>query len=139
MNELLLLLAGLIAVFGLVYLLYINGVGVINSKSALVYQGCPRIGKNKNRIKASFTSCCGTIKRVIRLQAGKRYRFVFSSVITKGTVCAEIRDKKKDNLVVLDREHPCAVLSVEPGGRLYVTTRFTGADGKYELAWDLQE
>lgn len=139
MNKLLLLLAGLIAVFGLVYLLYINGVGVINSKSALVYQGYPRIGKNKNRIKASFISCCGTVKRVIRLQPGKRYRFVFSSVITKGTVCVEIRDKKKENLVVLDQEHPSVILSVEPGDRLYVTTRFTGADGKYELSWDLQE
>lgn len=139
MNELLLLLAGLIAVFGLVYLLYINGVGAINSKSALVYQGYPRIGKNKNRIKASFTSCRGTVKRVICLQPGKRYRFVFSSVITKGTVCAEIRDKKKESLVVLDQEHPSAILSVEPGDRLYVTTRFTGADGKYELAWDLKK
>ena len=139
MNELLLLLVGLIAVFGLVYLLYINGVGAINSKSALVYQGYPRIGENKNRIKASFTSCSGTTKRVIRLQPGKRYHFVFSSVLTKGTVCVEIRDKKKESLVVLDREHPCAVLSVEPGDRLYVTTRFTGADGKYELAWDLQK
>ena len=126
MNELLLLLAGLIAVFGLVYLLYIN-------------QGCPRIGKNKNRIKASFTSCRGTVKRVVRLQPGKRYHFVFSSVLTKGTVCVEIRDRKRDNLVVLDQEHPSAILSVEPGDRLYVTTRFTGADGKYELSWDLQE
>lgn len=139
MDELVLLLVGLAGVAGLVYGLYLNGIGVINSKAALVYQGYPRIGKNKNRIKASFTSCRGTTKRVIRLQPGKRYRFAFSAVITKGTVWVEIRDKKSDNLVVLDQQHPSAILSVGAGGRLYVTTRFTRADGKYELSWDIQE
>lgn len=139
MNELLILAVGSIAVFGLVYLLYSNGFGVINSKAALIYQGCPRIGKNKNRIKANFTSCRGTTKRVLRLQAGKMYRFVFSSMVTRGTVCVELMDKKNSNLVVLDQQHPSAILSVGPGGRLYVTTRFAKADGKYELSWDIQE
>ena len=137
MNAILILTVGLIAVFGLIYVLYNNGIGVINSKAALVYQGYPRIGQNKNRIKANFASCRGTTKRVIRLQPGKMYQFVFSSAVTKGTVCVEIVDKENDNLVVLDQEHPSAILSVGSGGRLYVTTRFTKADGKYELTWNM--
>lgn len=137
MNAVLILTVGLIAVFGLIYILYSNGIGVINSKAALVYQGYPRIGQNKNRIKANFASCRGTTKRVIRLQSGKMYQFVFSSAVTKGTVCVEIVDKENDNLVVLDQEHPSAILSVGSGGRLYVTTRFTKADGKYELIWNM--
>lgn len=137
MNAVLILTVGLIAVFGLIYILYNNGLGVINSKVALIYQGYPRIGQNKNRIKANFASCRGTTKRVIRLQSGKMYQFVFSSAVTKGTVCVEIVDKENDNLVVLDQEHPSAILSVGPRGRLYVTTRFTKADGKYELTWNM--
>lgn len=139
MNAFLLLLVGLAAVFVLLYLLYSNGIGVINSKAALVYQGYPRIGKNQNRIKADFVSCHGTTKRVLCLQPGKMYHFAFSSVIARGTVCVEIGDKKNDDLVVLDQQHPSAILSVGSGGKLYVTTRFTRADGKYELSWDLQE
>lgn len=104
MGGLLLLLGGLAAVFGLLYLLYINGIGVINSKSALMYQGCPRVGKNRNRIKAKFVFCSGTTKRVICLHPGKKYRFVFSSAITKGSVCVEIRDRQKENLLVLDQQ-----------------------------------
>lgn len=139
MSVFLLLLVGLAAVFGLIYLLYINGIGVINSKAALVYQGYPRVGKNKNRIKAKFVSCRGTTKRVICLQPGKMYRFVFSSAITKGAVCVEIRDNQKENLLVLDQQHPSAILSVGQGGRLYLTTQYTKADGEYELSWDVQE
>lgn len=139
MSVFLLLLVGLVAVFGLIYLLYINGIGVINSKAALVYQGYPRVGKNKNRIKAKFVSCRGITKRVICLQPGKMYLFVFSSAITKGTVCVEIRDKQKKNLLVLDQQHPSAILSAGQGGRLHVTTRYTKADGEYELFWDVQE
>lgn len=139
MNAVFILTVGLIAVFGLVYLLYINGIGVINSKAALMYRGYPRVGKNKNRIKANFTSCSGTTKRVLRLQTGKMYRFVFSAVVTKGTVCVEILDKENNDLVVLDQERPSATLSVGSGGRLYVTTRFTRADGNYELSWSFQE
>ena len=74
---------------------------------------------------------------MIRLKSGKMYQFIFSSVVTKGTVCVEIVDRENDNLVVLDQEHPSAILSVGPRGRLYVTTRFTKADGKYELTWNM--
>ncbi len=125
--------------FVLVYLLYINGIGVINSKVALVYQSYPRIRKNKNRIKADFASCRGTTKRVLCLQPGKMYHFAFSSVISRGTVCVEIRVRKYDYLMVLDQQHPSAILSVESGSKLYVTTRFTRADDKYELSWSAQE
>lgn len=59
MNELLLLLAGLIAVFGLVYLLYINGVGVINSKSALVYQGFPGSEKTRTASRPALRPAAG--------------------------------------------------------------------------------
>lgn len=126
-------------VFGLLYILYINGIGVINSKAALLYQGCPRVGKNKNRLKAKFVSCRGTTKRVILLQPGRVYQFAFSSAVTKGAVWVEIQDKQKDRLWTLDQQHSCARISVEGGGRLYVTTRFAKADGEYELAWKIQE
>lgn len=139
MKELLILPILFAAVFGLVYLLYRNGIGVINSKAALMYQGYPRVGRNRNRIKAKFISCRGTTKRVICLRPERMYRFVFSSAVTKGTVWIEISDKESEHPLVLDQQHPCANISVRRGGRLFVTTRFTQADGEYELSWDLLE
>lgn len=139
MNTLLILPILFVVVFGLVYLLYRNGIGVINSKAALLYQGYPRVGRNRNRIKAKFISCRGTTKRVICLRPERTYRFVFSPLITKGTVWIEIREKPKAPPLVLDWQHPCAAIPVKGDGRLFVTTRFTRADGEYELSWDIQE
>ena len=47
----------------------------------------------------------------------------------------EIRNRQNQLLAVLDLRHPREEIAVEPPGRLYVTTRFTKADGTYVLSW----
>lgn len=80
----------LVLVLGLFYILYLNGYGVINAKSALYYFGTPRFGENRNCIKGDFKCCNGFIKRVIHLSKSKTYQFIFSPNITKGDVSVEI-------------------------------------------------
>lgn len=135
MEELWLVLALFAAVFGLAYLLYQNGIGAINAKTALLYRGYPRWGKYKNCIRGDFAACQGTIRRVVRLRPGQAYCFEFSGRISKGAVQVEIRNRQNQLLAVLDLHHPQETIAAEPPGRLYVTTRFTKADGTYALSW----
>ena len=135
MNELWLVLVIFGAVLAAVYLLYQNGIGVLNSKAALLYRGYPRWGKYKNCIRGDFAACHGTTRRVVRLRPGQAYRFVFSGRISKGTVEVEIRDRQGQLLALLDLQHLQEEVTPEPPGRLYVTTRFTRADGSYALSW----
>ena len=135
MSALWLVLVLVAAVLVLIYVLYQNGIGVLNSKAALLYRGFPRWGKYKNCIRGDFASCHGTIRRVVRLAPGRTYCFDFSGRVSKGAVQVEIRNRQGQMLALLDLQHPCEDVTAEPPGRLYVTTRFTKADGSYALSW----
>lgn len=118
------------------YILYINGFLVVNSKTALLYMGSPRLGKRQNCITAKFSSCNGVIKRVICLRDAKRYQFVLSSNMTKGAVSVELRGTGKEVVAILDHNNPCAVISTDKSKRYRVATRFVKADGEYTLSWN---
>ena len=77
MHFLLLLL--LIPVF---YLLWLNGMLVINCKRALLYLDV-RAGAPNSR-KVTFSGCTGYTRRVLRLSRNCRYRFTLSCNVTKG-------------------------------------------------------
>ena len=128
-------MAALLLVLGVFAILYLNGYGAINAKSALYYFGTPRIGKNRNRIKADFKCCNGLIKRVVRLSKSKTYQFVFSSTITKGAVTVEIYGKGRDPIAVLDDQKQCACVVTGERTMYRVITRFKKADGEYQLCW----
>lgn len=133
---------GLFIVIGIIllsvslfYILYRNGFGVVNGKSALFYMSFPRWGKRKNTIEEKFSSCNGYVKRVIRLSPGKRYQFVFSSNTTKGSVFVEIYGGKKELIAQLNGKQPCTVISTEKCTRFPVVTKFVRADGACKLTW----
>ncbi len=119
----------------LFYILYRNGFGVVNTKSALFYMSSPRWGKRRNCIEEKFSSCNGSIKRIIRLSQSKRYQFVFSSSTTKGSVSVEIYGIKKKLIAKLNNEQPCAFISTEKKTNLRVVTKFVKADGGCKLIW----
>lgn len=126
----------LLLVLGLSYFLYQHGFGVINAKSALYYAGTPRLGKNRNCIKANFNACNGWMKRVVRLSRYKQYRFTFTFHVTKGSVCVELYGKGKAPLAILTENRQSVVVSTEERNVYRVVTRFEKADGEYELRWD---
>ena len=128
--------AVLVVVLGLFYILYLNGYGVVNAKSALYYFGTPRFGENRNCIKADFQRCNGFIKRVVRLPKSRTYRFVFSSSIKKGAVSVEIYGKGREPIAVLDDQKQSACVTTGERTIYRVITRFKKADGEYQLCWE---
>lgn len=126
----------LLLVLGLFYFLYRHGFGVINAKSALYYKGTPRLGKNRNCVKADFNTCNGWMKRVVRLPCSRQYRFTFTFHVTKGSVSVELYGKGNKPLAIL-KENRQSVIVPTGGQTVYrVVTRFVKADGEYQLRWD---
>lgn len=136
MSEMLIVIGAAILGVCIFYLLYLNGFGIVNTKSALFYMSSPRWGKRRNYIEEKFSSCNGSMKRVIRLSQSKRYQFVFSSNTTKGSVSIEIYGTKKKLIAKLNNQQPCAFISTEKKRNLRVVTKFVKADGECKLTWN---
>lgn len=127
----LLLLLLLIPVF---YLLWLNGMLVINCKRALLYLDV-RAGAPNSR-KVTFSGCTGYTRRVLRLSCNCRYRFTLSCNVTKGTVRAEIHCKGANAPLLLGTEHPSQLLA---SGRCELVLFFEQADGTLQLTWEREE
>ena len=113
----------------LFYILYINGYMVWNSKRALMY-----VGSAWGR-KASFTSCSGYTKRVIKFEEDKCYHFDLQLELTKGDATVEILDSKKQCLLRLGQNVVQGDIVVEKGKRYYMIVRFKAASGQYTVDW----
>lgn len=124
----------IVLILGIVfYLLYINGFLVINAKRAVMYVGSMRGNK------ATFSSCTGYTKRVIRFRENKTYRLVFNSELTQGDVSAELLDSAKQLVICLNSKARSGDINVERGKRYYLIFRFKSATGNYVLSWDERE
>ena len=119
-------LAGMALLF---YVLYINGYMVMQSKRALMYVGTDR-GK-----KASFTSCSGYTKRVVKFEEDRIYHFDLKLELTKGDVTVEIQDSKKQCLLSLDQNTTEGSITAEKGKRFFLVVRFGAASGNYTVDW----
>ena len=65
-----------IIVFTMIYLLYMNGLIPITVKSTVMF-----IGSTKCK-KATFTSCNGYMKRIIKLEKDRDYYFKLDTRLT---------------------------------------------------------
>ena len=114
---------------GLFYFLYMHGFLILNSKRAVAF-----VGKKRGK-EASFTSCTGQIKRILRFREDTEISFTFSCELSKGTVAAEIYDQKKTLLLHLDSETPSGQIAVKKDQRYLLVFRFDHASGEYFLDW----
>ena len=112
------------------YLLYINGYLVTNAKRALVYIGSMG-GK-----KATFTSCTGYTKRIIKFKENGEVNFHFDLELTKGDVTMELLDESKQCILQLDHTKQHARIHIESKKRYYLIFRFKSASGRYLLTWE---
>ena len=115
---------------GIMYLLYINGYMVMNNKKALTFIGSQRGNK------ASFTSCNGWMKRVVKFSESRNYAFDLDVKLSKGDMQVELLDEKKQPIMRLDGNNPKAVIEVVAGGRYYLVYRFNKASGNYLLKYE---
>lgn len=120
----------LIAMGAAFYLLYINGFAVINAKRAVLYFGF--MGGRK----ATFTSCTGYTKRVIKFDTSASMNFNFHLELSNGEVTMELLDSAKQCVLKLDHTNPRATLSVDSKKRYYLVFRFRSASGSYLLTWE---
>lgn len=121
-----------LALFLLFYFLWINGHLILNRKRALLFVGSFR---RKDNCELTFSSCTGSVKKVIKLEAGRRYLFCLDHTLTKGEVSAAVENKKKETLLRLTPLQKTGRLDVEPGERYYLLLRFERADGSLVLTW----
>lgn len=113
----------------LCWLLYESGYGVVSSKRAIIFV-CTKRGK-----KASFTSCTGCIKRIIRFREDALINVSFTCELTKGDVTVELFDRTKQQLLRLDSTTPYGSVTVKRNQRCILVVRFRGATGEYLLDW----
>ena len=118
------LIAALAAIF---LFLYNQGYMVINSKSAASFIGNPK------GTSARFTSCSGSIKRIIRFKADGRYAFRLDAELTKGDLSVELLDADKQPVMQLDRANTRASIAVEKKKKYYLVIKFKSATGRYSL------
>ncbi len=115
---------------GVMYLLYTGGYMVMNNKKALTFIGSQRGNK------ASFTSCNGWMKRVVKFKESRNYAFDLDVKLSKGDMQIELLDEKKQLIMRLDGDNPKAVIEVASDRRYYLVYRFTKASGNYELKYE---
>ena len=118
-----------IIVFTMIYLLYMNGLIPITVKSTVMF-----IGSTKCK-KATFTSCNGYIKRIVRLEGDRAYTFILDSKLTAGSMSVELIDKNKQTVLQLDEMKKTETVVVQKDMRYTLIIRFHSASGQYELDW----
>lgn len=119
----------LLVVFMLIFILYKNGIIPITVKSSVMFIGGAG-GK-----KASFTSCHGYLKRMIKLESGRSYFFFLKTRLTNGRMTVQLLDRDKQPLFTLDEFSSSQNISVSRTGRYLLMIRFDSATGEYELDW----
>lgn len=117
----------LILFVGLFVFLYNQGYMVIKSTSALMFVGSAK------GTSARFTSCNGSMKRVVRFESDGTYRYFLDAELTKGDITVELLDGAKEKIMQLDCARQSASVTVERKKKYYLIIRFQSATGRYAL------
>lgn len=119
------ILVGLAA--GIFLLLYSSGYMVVKSLSAVTF-----IGSSKGT-GAQFTSCNGSIKRIVRFKESGTFQYYLDAELSKGDMFVEILDSSKQSIMKLTRENNHASISVEDKKKYYLVVNFLSATGRYSI------
>ena len=114
----------------LMYFLYINGYMIINAKRAAVFIGSIR---GKGTCGASFRSCSGYMKRIMRFRESRAYHFVLDAKLVSGEMEVEILDRDKKVILHLDEKSPEATIEADGKKRYTLIFRFKSATGEFKM------
>ena len=117
----------------LLYVLYINGHMTINAKRAVTFIGSIR---GRGKCGASFHSCSGYMKRIMRFKESRVYYFELDVNLVNGELEVEILDREKKPVVHLDGNTPQAELEVDREEQYTLMFRFKSATGDFKLRWE---
>lgn len=124
MVKVVLLIAVLV---GLFVFLYNQGYMVINSKSAVSFIG------SASGSGASFTSCNGYTKRIVRFPSDGIYTYIFDAQLSKGDMSVELLDSAHKKIMQLNCTNRSASVCVEKKKTYYLIINFKSATGRYTL------
>ena len=86
--------------------------------------------------KATFTSCNGYMKKIVKLKADYKYRLSLNTKLTNGRMTVELIDRDKQRIMQLNEFISQKDISVKKSGRYTLILRFFSATGSYELNWN---
>ena len=123
-----LLVAALVCL--LLWFLYRSGYTVLRSMHSVSFVGrlCGR--------QASFSGCTETMRRIVRFEEARPYRFGIDLQLKKGSLTAELRDKQGNLLFTLSEASPHAEITPDPAMRYTLLFRFAKATGSYSITWE---
>lgn len=117
----------------LFYLLWINGYMVLKVKRAAVFVGSLKRG---NKCEATFSSCDGYVKKVIKFKESRGYTFNLDCDVSKGSLHVIVENKNREILLDMTPTMKTDLLAVEEKCRYYLVLKFEKAEGKFKLQWD---
>lgn len=117
----------ILVLVGLFVFLYNQGYMVINSKSAVSFIG------STSGSGASFTSCNGYRKRIIRFPSDGTYTYIFDAQLSKGDMSVELLDSAHKKIMHLNCTNRSASVCVEKKKKYYMIINFKSATGRYTL------
>lgn len=107
--------------------LYNQGYMVFKSISAVTFLGAEK------GTGASFSSCSGSMKRVIRFKEDGTYTFLLDAELSKGSMSVELKDSAKQKIMQLNPDSRKASVFVEKKKKYFLVINFRSATGKYTL------
>lgn len=113
------------------YLLYRRGIAVSKSIQAVLFAFQP--GKEADR--ATLDSCTGWVRHVGRFPVSGTYEFAFDGQLSKGDAAVVLQDRKKRQLLRLNRQFPTGWVDIDGTSKYYLRWEFKSATGKCELRW----
>jgi hypothetical protein len=102
---------------------------VFQSKRAVSYIGALR-GK-----KATFTSCTGQIRRIVRFRESRPYQLNFDCQLSSGEMSVELLDSDRKRMFLLKNGQKQVTVVLEKGKRYVLIFHFERATGSYSLEW----
>ena len=116
-----------VVMLGIFIFLYSQGYMVSKSISAVTF-----VGSMKGN-SASFSSCSGYMKRVIRFKEDCTCTFVLDAELSKGDMSVELIDSAKQKIMQLNCSNRSASIAVDKTKKYYLGINFRSATGKYSL------
>ncbi|MBQ2934923.1 MAG: hypothetical protein IJD96_01665 [Lachnospiraceae bacterium] len=127
MAEIIWLIILIVAMLTVFAFLYSQGYMVSKSISAVSF-----VGSTKGN-SASFSSCSGYLKRVIKFKENGIYTFVLDVELSKGDISIELLDSTKQKIMQLNCTNRIESITVDKKEKYYLIINFRSATGSYAL------
>ena len=123
----------LLSVTVILYVLYNNGIAAFSTKAAILFY--EKFSLSNDNHYAKFKFCTGFTRRVLKFEQNRIYDFYLENNLSRGDVCVEILDSKKNVLFTLDSLNPSRSQYMLADTKYFFKVNFKKASGYYRFSW----